>query len=197
VYSHKIRWRRLAILAAGVLGVLLLSVIGIVLLAPNLRRIIQAPYWKTDTQRAAEAAHSMMNYDLPMDYRELAVLTIRGQDAAVIVAHRERPEDLIFVETVMDGILANESWRNRYETRLAREMGRRRYLTQTVATQEAVVRGQPTTLRILEGTDESGRQVRQVVCGFTGKSGDVLLGIVMGLDTWDQPMVDEFLQSIR
>jgi hypothetical protein len=73
----------------------------------------------------------------------------------------------------------------------------RRYDTQTVSTRETVVRGQPTTLRILEGTDENGRKVRQVICGFSNKSGDILLAIVVGQDTWDQAMVDSFLQSIR
>jgi len=57
--------------------------------------------------------------------------------------------------------------------------------------------GQIVTLRVLEGTDERGRQVRQVVCGFTGKGGDVLLGIVAGRESWDQALVERFLQSIR
>jgi hypothetical protein len=195
--SSRIRWNRLAILVVGVLGVLLLCCVGVSVLAPNLRRIIQAPYWKTDAQLAAQAAHKMLDYDLPPDYQESKVLTIRGQDAAVIMAHRERPEDMIFIEGVLDGIIANDEWRARYETRLAQEMGTRRYDTQTIGTQETVVRGQPTTLRILEGTDENGRQVRQVVCGFSGKSGDILMAIVAGQDTWDQAMVDSFLQSIR
>jgi hypothetical protein len=195
--SSRIRWNRVAILVVGVLGALLLSCVGVSVLAPNLRRIVQAPFWKTDAQLAAQAAHKMLDYDLPPDYQESRVLTIHGQDAAVIMAHRERPEDMIYIEGVMEDIIANDEWRARYETRLAREMGTHRYDTQTVGTQETTIGGQPTTLRILEGTDENGRQVRQVVCGFTGKSGDVLLAIVAGQDTWEQAMVDSFLQSIR
>jgi hypothetical protein len=195
--SRKIRWNRLAILIAGVLGVLLLCCIGVSALAPNLRRIIQAPLWKTDAVLAAQAAHKMLDYDLPPDYQESRVLIIQNQDAAVIMAHRERPGDMIFIEGVMDGIIANDEWRASYETRLSREMGMRRYNTQTVGTQKTTVRGQPTTLRLLEGTDENGRKIRQVVCGFSGKSGDLLLAIVATQETWDQAMVDRFLQSIR
>ena len=194
--SRKIRWNRLAILVAGGLGLMLLCGIVGSVLAPNLRRIIQAPYWKTDAQRAAQAAHKRFDYDLPPNYQELKVLTMRGEDAAVIIAHRERPEDLIFIEGVLDGPVANDEWRAKAETRLARQVGGRRYDTQTVGTQETTIRGQPTTLRILEGTDENG-QVRQVVSGFSSKSGDILLAIVAGQDTWDQAMVDSFLQSIR
>jgi len=195
--SRKIRWNRLVILIAGVLGVLLLCCIAVSALAPNLRRIIQAPLWKTDAPLAAQAAHKMLDYDLPPDYQELKVLTVQGQDAAVIMAHRERPGDMIYIERVQDGIFADDEWRASYETRLAREMGVRRYNTQTVGTQKTTIRGQPTTLRLLEGTDENGRRIRQVVCGFSGKSGDVLLAIVAGQETWDQAMIDDFLQSIR
>jgi len=166
-------------------------------LAPNLRRIIQAPLWKTDTPLAAQAARKMIDYDLPLDYQESQVLNIQGQDAAVIIAHRERPEDLIFIEGVLEGIVANDEWRAKSETRLAREMGLRRYNTQQVGTQQMTVRGQPTTLRLFEGTDENGRKIRQVVCGFSGKSGDLLMAMVASQDTWDQAMVDRFLQSIR
>jgi len=76
-------------------------------------------------------------------------------------------------------------------------MGVRRYNTQAVGTQQMTVRGQPTTLRLFEGTDENGRKIRQVVCGFSGKSGDLLMAMVASQDTWDQAMVDRFLQSIR
>ena len=76
-------------------------------------------------------------------------------------------------------------------------MGGRRYDTRVVGTQKTTVRGQPVTLRHFEGTDENGRPVRQVVCAFTGKSGDLLLGMVTSKETWDQAMVDRFLQSIR
>jgi len=194
---RKIRWKRLVILIVGVLGVLLVSCIVVTALAPNLRRIIQAPMWKTDAQLAAQAARTMLDYDLPPGYQESQVLSVQGNAAAVIISHRERPGDMIFIEHVTEGILGNDEWRANYETRLSREMGLRRYTTQQVGTLETTVRGQPTTLRLFEGTDENGRQIRQAVCGLGGKSGDLLMAIVAGQDTWDQAMVDRFLQSVR
>ena len=194
---RKIRWNRLLILIVGVLGVSVLCCAVVAALAPNLRRIIQAPMWKTDSQLAMQAARSMVDYDLPADYQESQVLRIQDQNAAVIIAHRERPDELIFIEHVQEGIIGNDEWRATYETRLSGEMGLRRYTTQPVGTQKTTVRGQPTTLRLFEGTDENGRKIRQVVCGFGGKSGDLLMAIVAGQDTWDQALVDRFLQSIR
>jgi hypothetical protein len=98
---------------------------------------------------------------------------------------------------VTEGIIGNDEWGASYETRLSREMGLRRYNTQQVGTQQTTVRGQLTTLRLFEGTDENGRKIREVVCGFSGKSGDLLMAMVASQDTWDQAMVDRFLQSIR
>jgi hypothetical protein len=98
---------------------------------------------------------------------------------------------------VTEGIIGVDEWRTRYEENLSKEMGNRRYDTRVVGTQETTVRGQPVTLRLFEGTDENGRQVRQAVCAFTGKSGDLLLAMVTSKETWDQAVVDRFLQSIR
>ncbi len=90
-----------------------------------------------------------------------------------------------------------EAWRTQYENNLSKEMGNQRYNTKAVATYQTTIRDQPTTLRVFEGSDEAGRKVRQVVCAFRAKSGDMLLAIVAGQDTWDQSLVDNFVQSIR
>jgi hypothetical protein len=195
--SRKIRWNRLAMVIAGALGIVLIGCIAVWALAPNLRRILQAPYWKTDVQLTAQAAHKMVDYDLPPNYQELKVLTLADDDAAVIIAHRERPGDMIFIERMVDGVITNEEWRIRNEENLSREMGERRFATQTIGTQKATVRGQSVTLRLFEGTDENGRKIRQVVCAFAGKSGDVLLAIVASEETWDQALVDNFIRSIQ
>ncbi len=188
---------RVLILVAGLFGVLLVCSVGIWALAPNLRRIISAPFWKTDPQLTAQAAHKLIDYELPPDYQELKVLALQDNYAAVIIAHRERPNDLIYMSGVTDGIIGVEEWRIRYEENLSREIADRRYDTQVIGTQQVTIRGQRTTLRLFEGADEAGRRVRQVVCAFKGKGGDMLLAIMAGKDTWDQSVVDKFLQSIR
>lgn len=195
--ARKIRWNRVAIVVASIFGVLLLVCIVMWALAPNLRRILQAPYWKTNTDLAAQAARKMIDYDLPANYQELKVLTIENQDAAVVIADRTRPGNIIFIERMQEGIVGVDEWRTRYEENLSKEMGEYRFNTRTISTQKTTVRGQPVTLRLIEGTNESGRRVRQVVCGFAGKSGDLLLAVVAGEDSWDQTLVDNFLRSIR
>ncbi len=194
---RRVRWNRVIIVFAGAFAVLAVCCIGVWALAPHLRRIIQAPFWKTDPQLAAQAAHRFIDYDLPLNYQELKVLHIQDSDAAVVITHRERPGDLIFLGSVLEGVIGVEDWRTRSERDLSSEMADHRYNTHVVATDQRTIRGQPTTLLFFEGSDESGRNVRQVVCAFKGKAGDMLLAIVAGQDTWDQPTVDQFLQSIR
>ncbi len=194
--TQRIRWNRVIILIAGA-GILLALCVGIWWFAPQIRRSILGTFWKTDPPLAAQAARNMLDYDLPPGYQELKVLNIQGQDAAVMIVHRERPGDAIFVEGVPKGIIDNDSWRANSERGLAREMGDRLLNMQETGTSKTTVRGQLTTLRLFEGTDETGRKVKQVVCGFAGKNGDLLLAIVAGQETWDQAMVDNFLHSIR
>ncbi len=194
---RSIRWNRVLVVVASLLGVLLACCVGIWALAPRLRRVMVAQFWRTDPQLTAQAAHKFIDYDLPPHYQELKVMDVQNAYAAVIIAHRERPEDMIYMGGVTDGIIGVETWRVRYEENLSREIGDRRYDTRTTGMQLATIRGQPTTLHLLEGTDEAGRRVRQVVCAFKGKSGDMLLAIVASQDSWDQSMVDNFLQSIR
>jgi hypothetical protein len=90
-----------------------------------------------------------------------------------------------------------DSWRTCYEEDLSKEMDEYCFTTRTVGTQKLTVHSQPVTLRLLEGANESGCRVRQVGCGFKGKSGDILLAMVAGENSWDQGMVNGFLKSIR
>ncbi len=193
--TQRVRWNRVIILITGA-GILLALCAVIWWFAPQIRRSVLGTFWKTDPQLAAQAARNMMDYDLPPGYQELKVLNIQGQDAVMMV-HRERPGDAILVQGVSKGIIGNDSWRANYERGLSHEMGDRLLNMQETSTQKTTVRGQPTTLRLFEGTDETGRKVKQVVCGFSGKNEDLLLAIVGGQETWDQARVDDFLHSIR
>ncbi len=171
--------------------------VGIWALAPILRPILVAPFWKIDPQLATQAAHKLIDYDLPPNYQEREVLVIQDYIGPAIIAHRERPGDYIYVGSLQEGIVGVDAWRIRYEENLSKEVGARVYNTQVVGTQKTTVRGQAVTLRFFEGTDENRRKIRQVVCSFSGKSGDLLMAIVAGQETWDQAMVERFLQSIR
>ncbi len=195
--GNKVRWQRVGVLIAGALVALGLCCIAVVTIGPNLRRIIQSPFWNTDPQFAAQAAHRMLDYELPPNYQELKALNVQGQDAVVIIAHRGQPENLIFMTLAVSGASTDPELRATVEERWSREVGEHSYDTHTVSTQTVSIRGQSTPVRLLEGTDEKGRKIRQVACVVAGKGGDMLLSVVSSQETWDQAMVDRFLRSIR
>lgn len=53
------------------------------------------------------------------------------------------------------------------------------------------------TVSILEGADERGFTIRQLITTFPGKNGTAMLMIMAPPENWDQKMIDGFLKSIR
>jgi len=192
---RRIVWKRAALLLAGVVMLCGLMSLAYYVFKDPLRSAVSAQLWKKDPVRATETALALIDFDLPPGYRPEKVVTLELE--AVIIASHDHPSDLIFISQAPNGILANDEWRARYEERGAQDIADQSYDTQTIRTSAAMVRGQSTTLRLLEGVDKNGQAVRQLACMFAGKFGDILLVMVASQDTWDQAMVDDFLASIR
>ena len=66
-----------------------------------------------------------------------------------------------------------------------------------VEVKKKTIRGEETDVAIFEGTDQSGNNLRQLITSFPGKGGTVMLMIMGDALTWDQGMVDDFIESIR
>jgi hypothetical protein len=192
----KISWKRVVLLLGVLGGICLLISTALFIFGRPAYYSLRARFWKADPQLAAQTAHAMIDYDLPPDYHELKVLDMGSGTATVMVANPEKPADFILIEQAPDGILATE-YQTGTEEKWSRDIAEHHYDTHMVLTQTVVVRGQPTYLRIMEGTDENHRPIRQGVLMFNGKSSALLLVLVAGQDTWDQSLVDHFLQSIR
>jgi hypothetical protein len=192
----KISWKRVVLLLGLLGGICLLSSIVLYFFGGPVVYNLRSRLWKTDTQSTAAAAHKLVDYDLPPGYQELKFVDMGSNTTSVIIANIKQPADLILIEQTPDGILGTE-YQTQTEENWPREIAEHHYDTHTISTKTVTVHGQPTTLRLLEGTDENHRPIRQAVLMFTGKSGDLLIALVAGLDTWDQTMVEHFLQSIR
>ncbi len=193
--ARKIRWNRVAILGVGSAALLVVCCVGLFLLAPNIRRIINAPFWNTDVQFAANAAHTMLEYELPPNYQESRALTVQNDAAIVIITDRVQPQNLIVIQNVPG--TETSAWQSTFEEQWSREIGDHRYNTQTVGTRNVNVGGEQRPVRILEGTDENGRKIRQAAAVLPGKTGNVLVVMVGAQETWDQSMADRFFQSIH
>lgn len=195
---ESILWKRVGLLVTG--AVLLCGLAGLAcyLFQVPFRSALGALYWKNDPALAAEVARDLLDFDLPPGYRPEKVLKLKeGMADAVVLVSEAHPSDLILISQTPDGILSNDAWRTKYEERGAHAIAGQFYDTETTGTQPATVRGQSIPLRLLEGTDQSNRAVRQLACMFQGERSEILLVIVAGRSTWDPSMVEEFLHSIR
>jgi hypothetical protein len=155
-----------------------------------------------DPAEAARIARNMIDYELPPGYREEAALNILVMKM-VILAESGAPEAgstrplIILVGTSMDAGLSEDEIRNQIQDQILQSMQTQGYAMKLVDQQAALIRGQDASLYIYKGADENGNEVRQVVSSlFRGKEGMVLVMIAGPERTWDQAMVDHFLNSI-
>lgn len=200
--SGKIMWNKVALLVGIVVGACVLCVALGIFLSPGLSSVFSRWLWKTNPEQAAATAHAMLSYELPPGYEERLVFEMSGGEAyaqaSVVIVSTGQPGDLIMLEeSTIEGMYSDPEWRGAVEERAGRQVGPHRYKVETVEVQDVVIKGAPNTLRITEGTDEEGRQVRQAITVVQGARGEVIIVIVAGLDTWDQAMVDAFLASIQ
>lgn len=178
-----------------IVGALMIAVV--VLYGSTVLAILRAQAWEVNPQLAVEKAQTLIDYDLPDGYQEQLVLMIQEAPRAVIISHRDRPGDMIALIPIPSGIIGNESWRTNYEESNSRFVGKYRYQTHTLGNERITVREQIVNLRTLEGTDQNGVAIRQQVCLFQGKTGELMLIFVASQPTWDQELVDTFILSVR
>jgi hypothetical protein len=192
----KVLWRRVIILLLGsVVTVMLLCVLGSAL-THRIRGYVYSLFLKDDPDYAAQVANTMIDYDLPPGYREQSAMQVKAYYTLAIIASNDQPSDLIAIQPASD-LFMDPEWGESSEERAAQEIGDLRYQTHTVSVQDVVIRNQPSRLRMLEGLDEDGHDIRQALSAFSGKNGNVLVIIVGDIETWDQAMVDQFLSSIH
>ena len=182
------------LLLGSVVTIILLCVLGSAL-THRIRGYVYSLFLKDDPEYAAQVAHTMIDYDLPLGYREQSAMQVKTYYTLAIIASNDHPTNLITIQPASD-LLINPEWGERSQERAAQEIGDLRYQTHTVSVQDVLIRNQPSRLRMLEGQDEDGHDIRQALSAFTGKNGNVLVIIVGDIETWDQAMIDKFLSSI-
>ncbi len=68
---------------------------------------------------------------------------------------------------------------------------------QVVEVKNMVIRGEEVEVTIFEGTDANGYVMRQLVTSFPGKNGTAMLMVMGSPSTWDDKLIDGFIESIR
>lgn len=195
--KRKIAWKRVWILISLVLFACLLGVAALFTLGRPLLSRLRAALWTVDPEHSRQAAQALMDYQLPAGYAETKVLTVQGSTLSVIAADPSHPGDMIFFQSIVDGVRQNVAWRTRYEETWSNDLDGHRYKVRTVEIREMRIGGNAIPVRLLDGEDESGKEVKQAVGILPGKAGDVLVAVMSSAGTWNFSQVEAFFYSIK
>jgi hypothetical protein len=185
------RWNRIAILAL----IPVFLCLGLVIFGSSIGTKLKTLAWKNDPIKAAEVARSLAGYLLPSGYQEKSYVQTMGI-SQVILAPADGSDGMTIL-LIQPGLsLSDQETATEMEDAWAKDVGFHTYQTFRKSSETTTLGGQEATLSYREGKDETGLPVRQLITVFYGKTGWTVLVMVSPLESWNQSLVDEFLQSL-
>jgi hypothetical protein len=156
---------------------------------------------KTDPQGASEAAHAIVDYELPEGYQEQIAMdffaysmVIIGPDSTSSPSSTTKPIIMLAqFQIATNQQQMEEQMRRSFE----QQSGRRGLTMKVVEVKKMTIRGEEVEVTTLEGADDSGFVMRQLVTTFPGKDGTAMLMIMGSAQTWDKEEIDQFIESIH
>lgn len=149
-------------------------------------------------QDPAAVARSIVDYELPPGYAEHSATDVFVYQMALI-----NNDDAVDAPTFM---LINYQWFMNVDTRkmvedmqLTFEQNSGDSATEWTTTGEyqTVINGQTVDVLVMESRSRNGYLFRQLTTSFKGKSGNVLLIVQGGVNSWDEELVQAFMASIH
>jgi hypothetical protein len=157
--------------------------------------------FKTDPQGASEAAHAIADYELPDGYQEEVAMDFFAYSMVVITADSSTSLSSSSKPIIMLAQFQFATNRKQMEEQMTRSIeqqpSRRGLQLEVVEVKTMTIRGEETEVTLLEGADDSGLVVRQLITTFSGKDGTAMLMIIGPAEHWDQEEVDKFIESIH
>ncbi|RPJ27991.1 MAG: hypothetical protein EHM33_06020 [Chloroflexi bacterium] len=156
---------------------------------------------KTDPEGAAEAAHTIADYELPPGYQEQMSVNFFVYSMVVIgPGSMETPspstEPIIMLAQFQAG--ANQQqMEEQIRQSFEQQSGRRGLTLKIVETRKMTIRGKEVEVITYEGTDDKGLVMRQLITTFPGKDGTAMLMIMGNPEYWDKEEIDTFVESIH
>ena len=154
----------------------------------------------TDPEAAAEAAHKIIDYDLPEGYQEQMAMEIVFYSFVVIAPENSEgisKGPIFMLAQFQAGMVNQQQMEEQLRRSLEQQSNRPGLSMELVKMEEQTIRGEQTQVATYEGTDENGNVLRQVITSFPGKDGTAMLMIMGPAELWDQDLIDDFIESIR
>lgn len=153
-----------------------------------------------DPEAAAEAAHKIIDYDLPEGYQEQMAMEIVFYSFVVIAPEGSSGMSngpVFMLAQFQSGMVNQEQMEQQLRQSLEQQSSHPGLSMELVKMEEQTIRGEQTQVATYEGTDENGNVLRQVITSFPGKDGTAMLMIMGPAELWDQDLIDDFIESIR
>jgi hypothetical protein len=153
----------------------------------------------SDPTRVAGIRDQIVSYQLPPGYAEMFASDILGMKV-VAIGPRDTHADLLIIMLMQlpAAMSVNQAdLRRQMETALAQQTGFGTADLSVVGTEQAEILGQEVTLTVREGRAGDGQTLRQVSGLFEGPNGLVFLFATGAAETWNRPLLDQFLASMQ
>jgi len=153
---------------------------------------------KADPAEVEQVGKRIADYTVPSGYTQTMAMSILGSDFVFIGPEDSGNGMLIMMMQFSSSMNSDpETFQEQMQRSFEQQSGRRGLNMKVVETKTMSIRGQDVEVSILEGTDENGTSLCQLLTSFEGKSGTVMF-MAQGLtEAWDQDMLDDFLLSIQ
>lgn len=158
---------------------------------------------KTDPEGAAQAAHAIADYELPAGYQEqfamdffTYTMVMIGPTSANTPGSTSTAGPMIMLaqfQMATNQQQMQEQMRRSFE----QQSGRRGLQMKVVETKQMTIRGEDVDVTILEGTDDQGFILRELITAFPGKDGTAFLMIIGPAQYWEEDKIDQFIESIH
>ena len=141
-----------------------------------------------DPEAAAEAAHKIIDYDLPEGYQEQMAMEIVFYSFVVIAPEGSSGMSngpVFMLAQFQSGMVNQEQMEQQLRQSLEQQSSHPGLSMELVKMEEQTIRGEQTQVATYEGTDENGNVLRQVITSFPGKDGTAMLMIMGPAELWD------------
>jgi len=156
---------------------------------------------KTNPAEASAAAHAIADYDLPEGYQERVAMNfivysmvMIGPDSSSTASSSTKP---IIMLAQFKAIGNQQQMEQQIRQSFEQQAGRRGLAMKVVDVKKMTIRDEEVEVTTLEGSDDNGFTMRQMITTFPGKDGTAMLMIMGAAQYWDQEEIDTFIESIH
>jgi hypothetical protein len=154
---------------------------------------------KTDPESASQAAHAIVDYELPPGYQEQMSMDLMIYTFVMMAPEPQnsRSGPLIMLARFNEMGANREEMERQIQQSFEQQSGFRGLTMQIVDVRKVTIRGDEVDVTTFEGKDDNGLVMRQLVTTFPAKNGTGMLMIMGPAQYWDKDVIDQFVESLH